>query len=171
MIRTQRKTKLKGVAELKQENASKLTFTCQSHSHHSTLPISRSRQILINSVHIVEPFDHHERRVVSVLLSCKRLLSSLVPYSRLEFQLVGRFAQRKAETVASSHLPKSVINVFRDRSATLGPGSLLVVYEFHYTHTMIRRRPETSVPTNGRASAPIITCFSMVVSAYFLLQL
>jgi hypothetical protein len=36
---------------------------------------------------------------------------------------------------------------------------------------MTRRRPETSVPTNGRASAPIIACFSMHVSAYFLLQL
>jgi hypothetical protein len=163
------KDKTQGVAELKQENASKLTFTCQSHS--TTLPISRSRHILISSVHIIEPFDQHERRVVSVLLSCKRLLSSLVPYSRLEFQVVGRLAQRKAGTVASSHLPKSVINVSRDRSAALGPGSLLVVYEFHYTHTMIRRRPETSIPTNGRASAPIIACFSMVVSAYFLLQL
>jgi hypothetical protein len=85
--------------------------------------------------------------------------------------VVGRFAQRKAEAVANSQLPKSVINVFRNRSATLGPGSLLVVYESHYIHTMTRRRPETSVPTNGRASAPIIACFSMHVSAYFLLQL
>jgi hypothetical protein len=104
----------------------------------ATLPIFRSRQILIISVHINYCLINIDNASSQSCCHVRELLSSLLLYSRLESQVVGNFAQQKAEAVASPQLPK-FFNVFRDPQPCL-----LMVYEYHYTPTMIRR-PETSV--------------------------
>ena len=133
---------LRGLGLMKQEDASELTFTSQSHSHHSTSTQSRPsdfplapnpdqfcsyhRKRLINIRDASSQLCCHVRECRAVLYHLQGMIVSWTKGSCSRKRKPLRVLQAAAAKVCQQRLP---------RSAAL---ALLVVYEFHYTHTQTR---------------------------------